>query len=384
MQKKIIIIGGGPAGLYLAYKLAKNAVDVTVLEKYKWPRYKPCGGALSEKSINLLSEEKIYLNNNLIKSKINKFKFRFDFKESFNINYKGKAVKLINREKFDDYLKNIAVEMGAEFKDQAEVKSIYKKGKKVILNTPKSSYNADIIVGADGANSITAKCFNAYHDSFLKYRGAGLEAEIFNENLKLLKNDEIIVDFGQIKNGYSWAFPKNNQTSIGLGNLRYNKINLKEKLYNYLNKLEIDYNKNNIFFKGHLIPAYSKKFKIKRSGENYLLVGDAAYLADAFIGEGIYFALLSAEIAAEAIIDHFNNKKYSLQNYELQLQKQVLHELESAEKLALIFYNSNLLIKKVIRKRPDLIKEFIDVVQGESSYSEFLNLFNFFKKILKL
>lgn len=383
MQKKIIVVGGGPAGLYLAFKLAKAGADVLILEKYRWPRYKACGGALSEKSINILSKGNISLKNNLIKSKIRKFKFRFDFKESFDINYQGKAIKLINRKKFDDYLKKRAVELGAEFKDQSEVKSLYQKGKKVILNTQETEYSADLIVGADGANSITAKSFNAYSDDFLKNRGTALEAEIFNNDINYLNNNEIIVDFGLIPDGYAWSFPKTDQLSIGLGSLKFNKIKLKEKLFNYLNQLEIDYSKSNLFLKGHLLPTYSKNLEMKRSGENYLLIGDAAYLADAFIGEGIYFALLSAQIAAETIIKYLNNNKYSLKNYELELQENMLNELESAEKLALLFYNQTHLVKKVLRLRPDLLKEFIDAVQGESSYSELFNLFNFLKMIFR-
>lgn len=383
MQKKIIIVGGGPAGLYLAFKLAKAGVDVLILEKDKFPRYKACGGALSEKSIDILSKDDILLNKNLIKSEIERFKFRFDFKESFDINYQGKAIKLINRKNFDDYLKNKAVELGAEFKDQSEVSSLYKNNNKIFLYSSDTEYFADIIVGADGANSITAKKFNIYSDSFLKNRGAALEAEIFNNDINYLKNNEIIVDFGQILDGYAWVFPKKDQLSIGLGSLKFNKIKLKQKLNNYLKQLDIDYNKSNIFIKGHPLPTYSKRLDIKRSGENFLLVGDAAYLADAFIGEGIYFALLSADIAAKTIIKHLNNNNYSLKNYELELQKNMLNELVYAEKLALLFYNQTQLVKKVLRLRPDLLKEFIDAVQGELSYSELFNLFNFLKMIFK-
>ncbi len=383
MHKKIIIVGGGPAGLYLAFKLAKAGVDVLILEKDKWPRYKACGGALSEKSMHILSKENIYLNNNLINSEINNFNFRFNFKESFAINYQGKAIKLTNRKEFDDYLKNKAVELGAKFKDQTEVKYISQSNKKIFLYTNETEYSADIIVGADGANSITTKNFNFHSNYFIKNRGAALEAEIFTNDINYLKNNEIIIDFGQIPDGYAWIFPKNNQLSIGLGSLKFNKIKLKQKLYNYLKQLKIDYNKSNIFIKGHLLPTYSKRLDIKRSGENFLLVGDAAYLADAFIGEGIYFALLSAEIAAKIIIKHINNNNYSLKNYELELQKNMLNELEYAEKLALLFYNQTHLVQKVLRLRPDLLKEFIDAVQGKSSYSELFNLFNLLKLIFR-
>lgn len=387
MNKKITIIGSGPAGSYLAYNLALNNQEVLLLEKDSWPRYKACGGALSEKSLKLLADKNIRLTEDIIKNRVKKFVFRFDYTSVFQTEYQGEPFKLVDREKFDDFLLKKAVEAGAEFKAGNEIKFIEDKNGEIILKADCGNYHSDIIVGADGANSLTASAFNAYPDNIHKYKGTALESEIYhNEDKyyqKYIEENNIIVDFGQLDNGYAWVFPKEDQLSLGLGNLKFMKSSLKSKFFDYLARLKLSYKAENIFLKGHPIPCYSKDAQIKRAGENYILVGDAAYLADAFIGEGIFYALKSAELAAESIIEHLESKT-ELSLYNQKIETELGDELTAAEKLANIFYNQQNLVKKVISLRPDLLKEFLDAVQGKSSYQELSSVFNFIKKVLNL
>ena len=126
MNYDIIVVGSGPAGAYLAYKLADFGADVLILEKNKWPRYKACGGVVSEKTINLLKKENVELPDKLIKNRVKNFIFRFNFIDNYETNYNGPSVKLTNRKIFDDYLLNQAVKKGAHFLDSSEVKNIYK------------------------------------------------------------------------------------------------------------------------------------------------------------------------------------------------------------------------------------------------------------------
>jgi flavin-dependent dehydrogenase len=50
----VVIIGAGPAGSFLAYKLGKHGYSVLILEKENFPRYKICSGGLSKKSYDIL------------------------------------------------------------------------------------------------------------------------------------------------------------------------------------------------------------------------------------------------------------------------------------------------------------------------------------------
>ena len=50
----VIIVGAGPAGATLGYELARKGVDVLILEKERLPRYKPCAGGITIKTVKLL------------------------------------------------------------------------------------------------------------------------------------------------------------------------------------------------------------------------------------------------------------------------------------------------------------------------------------------
>jgi flavin-dependent dehydrogenase len=47
----VMVVGSGPAGNTLAYKLAKDGLSVILIEKQKLPRRKICGGGISRKAI---------------------------------------------------------------------------------------------------------------------------------------------------------------------------------------------------------------------------------------------------------------------------------------------------------------------------------------------
>jgi len=383
----IIVVGSGPAGAYLAYKLADFGADVLILEKNKWPRYKACGGVVSEKTINLLKKENIELPDKLIKNRVKNFIFRFNFIDNYETNYNGPSVKLTNRKIFDDYLLNQAVKKGAHFLDSSEVKNIYKDEKLIRAEAASKSYRAKMIIGADGANSLVAKAFNAYPNRIKENKGTALEAEIYHysgvEFFDYIKENKIIIDFLEIEKGYAWIFPKKDQLSIGLGSLVFEKMNLKNMLFEYLRKIRIETDPDDIFLRGHLLPTFSEKKRIIRAGESYLLIGDAAFLADAFIGEGIYSALKSADLAFKSIIQKLEDADQDLRIYESELNKKLIPELTAAEKLSEIFYKRRKYVQKILKVRPDILDEFLAAVQGESSYSELSSLFSFLKKVFK-
>jgi len=93
--------------------------------------------------------------------------------------------------------------------------------------------------------------------------------------------------------------------------------------------------------------------------------------------------LKSAELASESLLEHLENKT-ELTVYNQKIEDELGSELAAAERLAHIFYNQQSLVKKVISVRPVLLKEFLDAVQGRSSYQELSNIFNFIKKVLKI
>ncbi|MFW6268949.1 MAG: geranylgeranyl reductase family protein [Bacillota bacterium] len=374
MKAEVIVIGAGPAGSWLAYNLAKNEVNVLILEKESWPRYKTCGGAVSKKTLDLIEEKDIKLPDFIVNNKVNKFEFRFDYEDSFSFNYEGKGIHLVNRDKFDDFLLQKACQAGAIFKNKEEVIDISILDKKVEVITENNSYECEIIVGADGANSRISNLLNLAPDNISLNKGNTIELELKYENLEdiPLDKDKILIDFGLIPVGYGWVFPKKNQLSIGLGHLKQvGKINLRKKINNYLKNLNINIKPDNLIYRGHPLPVFGDVSReIKMAGRRFLLIGDAAHLVDPMIGEGIYYACLSAELAAEVILKRINKYNYDLSLYKTLVEAELYSKFSSARKLADLFYNNYGYFKNFISLKPELLNIFLEVVQGNSSFEK--------------
>ncbi|MCJ7442985.1 MAG: FAD-dependent monooxygenase [Methanotrichaceae archaeon] len=106
----IIVVGAGPAGSSAARVAAKAGLDVLILEKETFPRYKPCGGALSERAISLLD---FPLPENLCERTITGARVHYgDIVLERNKGYRLST--LVTRSRFDQFLLQKAQEIGAE------------------------------------------------------------------------------------------------------------------------------------------------------------------------------------------------------------------------------------------------------------------------------
>lgn len=333
----ILIVGAGPAGCTCAYQLAGSGLKIAILEKDIFPRDKICGDALSTDVINQFSWMNPELAQQFQKlvSKTTSRGVRV-----FSSNHQSLDVSLNNlkssgfvakRLDFDNfYFNQINNLPDIQIFQGHKVVEVITLEDGVLLKTDKNTFRAQIIVGADGANSIINRKL-AGKQIEKAYHMAGLRQ--YFENVSGFHEDHIELHFyKELIPGYFWIFPlPNGQANVGLGMLSStvskNKINLKQKLQ------EIIQNHPNIkdrfkdakpmeSIKGFGLPIGSKKRKC--SGNRFLLLGDAAALIDPFTGEGIGNAIRSGRIAAEhlrkafaldrfdaAINTHYDEKIYA-------------------------------------------------------------------------
>ncbi|MDH7516925.1 MAG: NAD(P)/FAD-dependent oxidoreductase [Candidatus Thermoplasmatota archaeon] len=294
MKKKIediIIVGGGPAGSYLGWLLAKNGLHPIIFD-HSHPREKPCGGGIS-----VLALEKFPFLNDVPEPKNLDFDFGLISPTGISVMTSGKKGSWsLSRLILDKYILDKAIEYGCRLIPERVI-NVKIKENVWHIKTREAEYQAKIIIGADGVNSIVRK----------KILGP-----IPKEHLGLCygcfatsdKKEPTSVKFLKNKQGYAWCFPRHDHLSIGVGtsSLKTKDIKkiFKEFQTTYYPKIKI------LSTWGATIPNIKNDdfFKLPCSGENWILIGDAAGHVDSATGEGITYALWSAELAAKAIIEN--------------------------------------------------------------------------------
>ncbi len=109
----VIVVGAGPGGSTAARFCAQAGLKTLLIEKERLPRYKPCGGCLSPKTVHLLSFDL----SPVLENTIYGVKFSYCFEDSFSIQSTQPMAFLVMRDGFDQFLVKKALEQGTEVLD---------------------------------------------------------------------------------------------------------------------------------------------------------------------------------------------------------------------------------------------------------------------------
>ena len=312
----VIIIGAGPAGSIAAEELSKAKFKVLILEKEKLPRNKVCAG---------IAPPRIFQFFNDIPKEVIERKFKgYHLFSPLGIEVKSKFLReglILNRTKFDFWLTEKAKNAGAKIGDNLKV-----------IDINHLDFNYKILIGADGANSIVRKSIGIKYDADCFALGVQYTIQMENKLIDKLIGNWFEVHYGVVNQGYGWVSPLDNKIKIGIGSTNHEfKKDPKKYLNNFVEKfkekkeikrLEI------IDIDSHLIPAGGPVSK-PCSG-SVLLAGDAAGFVYPLTGEGIYYAMKSGKVAADAVIKFLNNETENLETaYVSELRKKGLINLNT-------------------------------------------------------
>ena len=374
-----VIVGSGPAGTAAAVALAKAGKKVLIIEKEALPRYKTCGGGLTFRSVKLIdSDISGIIERNCYTAEIN------DFEANISILTKREKpiVSMTMRSDLDYHLIKEAKKIGIEVKEKSELKVIayLEDSIEITINNTNEKLYTKFLIAADGALSKLAKKY--FEEGKTKLIPA-LEYEIYvdNETLSYFCNTARF-DFGIVPGGYGWVFPKKDHLSIGILSMKLKNGNLNNYFFKYLELLGI---KKIIKTERHgfVIPLH---FRNKYAQNRILLTGDAAGFVDPITAEGISFALLSGQIAAESIIKGNFLPDNVCSRYNREISERILPELRAGRILSLFIYSYSRLRIWIIKLYGKKLGELItDVVMGDKKYSELIkNPSNYLKLLYKL
>jgi menaquinone-9 beta-reductase len=285
----VAIIGGGPAGSSCAAFCALAGLRTVVLEREKFPREKVCGDCLNPSCWPVL--ERLELGQrvrNLPHSILNSVAFiAIDGREVILDLPSGANCEIsVKRSLFDDLLLRRARELGANVHEQTTVIGLTRNDEWKIETASGQTFHARILIGADGRNSTIAHLCNLL-PSPARERVA-LQAHIPRPR-----------DFGNrialqfLPEGYSGQAPVNESE------LNLCLVGTPPTISTLRKWAERQFH----------LPANQAwrtitpltRSPVSSSHENLFFTGDAARVVEPFTGEGIYYALRSGELAANAI-----------------------------------------------------------------------------------
>jgi flavin-dependent dehydrogenase len=277
-------------------------------------------------------------------------------------------VFMVLRSEFDKYLLDQARAAGADVLYGVRARQITSgvAGPVEVL-TDSAGFTCDCAVGADGANSIVARQLNTRANYFWQ---AAVYCEIPDTLLEpaAIERDRMLVDWGTLRGGYAWAFPKDGSVNVGTGG----PIPVARYLRSYaarfavVSRLVREDVAATLRFTGHQLPTLTKRTLLARG--RFLLVGDAAGLVDPFTGDGISAACQSAQIASEAIVRELGKGVSELCSYADYLRSALAAELQWSRRLLSLSIAVPTRIYSLFRTSDKAWQTFCRVVSGQDSF----------------
>lgn len=351
-----IIIGAGVAGSSVAYHLAKQGHDVQILEKASFPRSKGCGGGVSP----AIAQWFDFDFSPVIAAKVDKVRFTWQGEDPIETKLATDPVWMVKRDRFDVYLLEKAQEAGAKFQDNAEVQNLSFNGSVWQLATSQGTLEAPYIIAADGASGPSAKWLG------LKDRKP-IHGGILTVNKPPSEDSIAQFDFGSVKNGFIWNFPTGDSFTLSAALMtgKGKPQDLQKQLIAYAESKGLAVDQNN--YRPVPITLWSDQ---PLHGQNALLVGDSAGLADPLIAEGIRPSILSGVKASEAVHQALTGNGEAIAQYTDIMQEVWGNDMNLAQKLSGLFYKFPKIAYKVGVKRPAAAKIMSQILVGELRYSD--------------
>jgi geranylgeranyl diphosphate/geranylgeranyl-bacteriochlorophyllide a reductase len=335
----IAIVGGGPAGALAAESLAASGKKVLLFdEKLAWE--KPCGGGLTHKAL----AQYPFLGEARTDSKfIRQCELRSPSGRSARFELRH-PLAIFSRLKLNGLLLERALRSGAQLRKERVTKVAGENGDWQ-LTTPNGEFRAGHLVLAAGArNPFRAQFLSAISpDDLMVTAGYFIPGQ----------SSLVQIQFLEEITGYIWVFPRPDHVSAGIAAKmgETTTAELRRRLELWLG--ENHFNLEGARFYSHILPAFRFQTldEMEVCGDGWTMIGDSAGLVDPITGEGLYYALRSAELCAEALLAG------QPMQYRLGLDDEILPELRLAARVSQRFYTGHIFGESILERMVALTEQ---------------------------
>ncbi len=352
MDWDVIIAGGGIGGAAAACFLSGTGCRVAVFEKQKLPRYKACAGGVPKGVQRLLP----FSLDPVVETEVTDVVFSLRQHSQFSQSLGGDSTLMVKRAAFDHYVLSKAQ---ADVIESTAVVAVEEREDRVRVRTQNGKqYEARYLIGADGANSLVAKSLGLRRHKRL---GIAVEVEAPGTSELLDRYRHCAwFEFGSLMNGYLWMFPKSDLLSVGIGAFGKTSVDLVARLKEEMARwgLSLD----GLPWHAHPLPIHLHAETV--GTPRCMLVGDAAGLVDAFLGEGIRHAIHSGRLAADAILHD------AVCDYSAAVKTQISDGLRRARVAAWVFYKYPDLSYTFVKRNSAFTRAFMMLLGGAMTYRE--------------
>ena len=322
----VLIAGAGPAGSTCGLLLRKQDIDCILVDRAEFPRDKICGGGLTPRSYQLLSQllPTFHYDYNCV----NRLKLLLEGEQIFDLRM-DKELRIVKRRQFDAQLLKEYQKSGGKFVNEALTAIEERDGKVIVTLKSGRQVACDYLVGADGANSRVRKYLNPQSEHGL------LCMEQYGP--KSPDNAIVINVSKQYQQGYYYSFPNETYDVQGFGDHATTPKTFREVLD--------EMGCPDLKAKGAYIPI-----KIDYPlHDRIILIGDAGQFPNRLSYEGLYYAFLTAKHAAEAIS---SGRPFA------EVNRQVFKNKNKEERVARFFYSRSglSLLRFLCRRFPGMVQ----------------------------
>jgi geranylgeranyl reductase family protein len=390
-SEPVLVVGGGPAGATAARALALAGIPVRLLDRARFPRNKPCGGGISVRALARFP----YLPDGLVgitTHYLSRLYLEGPDGQSAFVESETPAALMIRRVEFDALLVSMAAAAGAEVVAGVDVvQAAQDRDRVTLIARDGRRFRAPVVIAADGVHSVVARRLGLNRGWNPSSVALDMMEETPRSQLRDVDPSTLWVGYGfnpsggapvkgtRAHEGYAYIFPKRDHVNIGVGYVLSHFRQAIDRVPYQLQREFVDQLRERGIVEGESVRANFTPFIIPVGGPlrrpargRVLVAGDAAGFVNGFTAEGIYYAMVTGELAANAVIESDGNVSVLARRYRRSCNYEIGAELRDSVLIQRYLFADRHRIARVIagaRREPALTKLILDVATGARTYS---------------